>query len=372
MKIVLFPSSVNKVGSAVHVLNLSKLLHKKGLLDEVICINQGWLSNKLESEGIPLSFLPISFKSINVISTNIRVFLFLKKKKKPIIIHLHGRFPLFSSLIAIAFLKKNKWVITVHQFAETGNQGKFKWKIRLETFILKYFIEGIICVSADLKKEIMSRNGTKRYYKIFLINNWIEPMFFKSKLKDINNRFHKSGIRVMAAGRLVVEKGFDILINAINICLKEDLKIKCDIYGEGPEFERLIKMIHENKLNNHVFLKGIDEFIREKMPNYDIFIAPSREESFGIVILEAYDAGVAIITTNIRGLRNIVIPNITGILVEPNNSQSLAEGIKRLAMDPELRKKLTNKSLLFVKKYYYSEKYLKKFLKLYSIVLKPS
>jgi glycosyltransferase involved in cell wall biosynthesis len=74
----------------------------------------------------------------------------------------------------------------------------------------------------------------------------------------------------------------------------------------------------------------------------DIFVLPSILEGFGIVLLEAMAAGVAVVATNVNGIREVVKNMHSGLLVPPKNPVALADAIIKLIENPEFRKKLVN------------------------------
>ena len=78
MKVILFPSSVEPVGVATHVLNLARLLKDAEVLDTVVCPQEGWLSTRLRVEGLPCHVLNISFKPTEFLRSSWVVFSFLK------------------------------------------------------------------------------------------------------------------------------------------------------------------------------------------------------------------------------------------------------------------------------------------------------
>ena len=82
----------------------------------------------------------------------------------------------------------------------------------------------------------------------------------------------------------------------------------------------------------------------------DIYVSPSIVESFGLTTLEAMSAGLPCIVTDVAGTRDLVSPEY-GILVEPANSEKLADAIKSLIENPSLRKTIGNKARIEAKKY---------------------
>ncbi|MFH1230650.1 MAG: glycosyltransferase family 4 protein, partial [Planctomycetota bacterium] len=356
MKIVLIPSSVELVGVSIHVLNLARLLHNKSLLEYVICPGEGWLSEKLCKENLPYRVVHISYKSLLFFNSNIKLFQILKANKSSKIVHLHGRMPLFASLLSMSANKHLRFVATIHQFRDAAKAGLFGWKNHLETSILRHGIKRIYCVSDDLKIEVNKRLGDKHQNKISVIKNWISPVPKNNKEKGNWPADNQADyLKIISVGRLAQEKGFDILIDAVRILTEKAIKIRCDIFGDGPETPNLTAQIIKYNLGNIIKLSGVSDRIRHILPEYDILVIPSRTESFGIVALEAYESGVPVIASNIPGLREIVRHEETGLLFEPGNAASLAFQISQLKKSPGNEILITQNARNFVKSFYPNE-----------------
>jgi glycosyltransferase involved in cell wall biosynthesis len=342
MRVALFPSSVEMVGVATHVLNLARLLKQADMLDVVICPQEGWLTKKLIEENLPHYMLKSSPEYSHSAYSNLTLFLFLRSKKSLQAVHVHGRFPLFTSLLSMLLLKNIDFVVTVHQFCDTARAGSLGWMNRLETYIWKHLVKKICCVSEPLKAEVLSRVGIRHMDKVNVISNWIYPIeYYYAPEKETTHKEENDGIRIVAIGRLSQEKGFDVLIEAIHILEKEGIDVRCDIFGEGPERVKLASQIQNHRLNNRVKLQGNHASIRRLLSKYDLLAVPSRRESFGLVVLEAYDAGIPIVASNTPGLNYTVKDKKTGLLFESGNAESLAHQITVLVTNPELAASLT-------------------------------
>lgn len=367
-KVILIPSTSTLVGVSVYVLNLSRILMNIGLLDVVICPGSGWLSDQLKSENIPFEILEISYKFPFFIYSSFILLHFLQKRKSAKIIHLNGRFPTLISIPSMIFLPQKHFVVTVHEFSNTRRTGLSSLKTYLESLVWRYGCDKISCVSESLMREVIARLGEKNAYKVKLIKNWIYPYNYASSNVIKGETLHlKKEIRIITVGRLAYEKGFDIVISAIDILVRSGYQIACDIYGDGPEKEKLTEQISKFNLTGKVKIKGTHSNVRLLFPNYDIIIIPSRKESFGIVALEAYDAGVPVIASNIPGLRETVLQDETGLLFEPENPQSLSFQILRLICSPELISKLIQNGKKYVKNFYPDEDLCRQYLNFYSL-----
>jgi glycosyltransferase involved in cell wall biosynthesis len=146
---------------------------------------------------------------------------------------------------------------------------------------------------------------------------------------------------VLALGRMVKPKGFDILLNAFarsGIAATHDLILA----GDGPEKASLEAQVQALNLGRHVHLPGRADRARSLalMKGAEFFVMPSRDEGFPMVCLEAMGSAKAIVGTAVGGVPESVLDGETGLLVEKEDPGALASAIARLAQDAGLSRRL--------------------------------
>jgi len=363
--IILFPSSTERVGVAIHVLNLSRLLHEQQLLSYVLCPKEGWLIDQCKSENIPYRIVQLSYKPSKLLISSWRLFRELLTAQSGTILHLHGRFPLFISIFSMLLNRKISYVVTVHQFSNVGNNGLFDWKERLETFLLNYLTR-IGCVSKGLLLEVQKKITSKSIQNLFVLPNFINHYEYSTIPYDPVDK----KIKIVAIGRLSIEKGFDILIQAVEYLTQTGTTdIACAIYGEGPEKNSLSELIDKKNLKEFIFLKEVknNDDLRYSLPNYTMLVIPSRSESFGLVALEAFNAELPVIASNILGLNEVVRDNETGLLFDAEQPILLAEKIRLMMGTDTPKSQLTRNALDWFIKYTDRGKILSEYKKFYAI-----
>lgn len=174
-----------------------------------------------------------------------------------------------------------------------------------------------------------------------LIHN---PISFNSELKSTLNIK-----RIIAAGRLVEMKGFHLLIEAFKEVILNDNTWRLDIFGEGPERERLEAIIRDNNLCGYIHLCGKTNNIFTEMINSSLFVLPSKWEGFGMVIIEAMECGIPVIAFSSPGTKEIIKNNVNGLLVENGNVDELSKAIIKLINNKNILKKMSEESLLRAK-----------------------
>ena len=158
------------------------------------------------------------------------------------------------------------------------------------------------------------------------------PNFTAMPLADDARRLDGSEpIRLVAIGRFVHKKGFDLLLDAFSDLSKAS-NLHLTIIGDGELRTELRDMAAALDIGSKVSFPGWSDDIRQELDNADLFVLPSRDEPFGIVCLEAMARGVPIVATRTQGPIEI-FDDSSAILVEKNSSDALAAGITAALRD---------------------------------------
>ena len=154
-----------------------------------------------------------------------------------------------------------------------------------------------------------------------------------------DERAHAGEIVIGAASRMVRSKGLDILLRAFSMVQRESSSVRLELAGEGPERGALEALVRDLGIGNVAFLGWCPE-MAPVHARWDIFVQPSLQESLGVANLEAMQSGLPVVASRIGGIPEAVIDGETGILVPPGDAAALAEGVRRLTLDAELRRRL--------------------------------
>lgn len=140
---------------------------------------------------------------------------------------------------------------------------------------------------------------------------------------------------VLFTGNLERRKGVDLLLDAVATLKDEFEDAALVVVGDGEERERLERQARDLDLGDRVLFTGRVSFddLRLWYNACDIYCAPSREEAFGIVYLEAMACGKPVVGPNTGGPREIVSDGETGLLFEVEDSQDLAGKLRQLLGD---------------------------------------
>jgi glycosyltransferase involved in cell wall biosynthesis len=173
------------------------------------------------------------------------------------------------------------------------------------------------------------------------------PPSDKEKFKDLNLRKVGDGkdkfTKLLCVAAFWPSKGLDTLLEAMKIVEKRNNNVKLTIIGDGPERANLELLMTKNKLRSVslVGFKPRDIYLTKYLANTDISVLPSRSgEGNPFVILEAFQFARPVIATKVGGTPELVKNNKTGLLIEPENPEQLAESILKLVHDKKLQKEL--------------------------------
>jgi len=334
------------------LLNQMKFLQKQGYIVSAVCSFGKWVES-IERENIKVKTIRIKRKIFSPISdllALIKLFFYFKKEKFDIV-HTHTPKAAFLGQLAAKMAGIPVIINTIHGFYFTENSSFFKRKF----FIL---IEKIAAQCSDLifsvnKEDIKTAIKEKicSYEKVRYLGGWVDlkrfnPLrfssdFIKEKKRKLKLPFNFKIVGIVA--RLVKEKGYLDLFEAFKTVLNKFPNTILLIVGaEEPEKKDGInpQIVQKYGIEKNTIFLGERTDIEEIYPLIDIFVLPSYREGLGLSAIEASAMERPVINTNIRGFREILENNKTGILVPVKNIQKLAEAIIYLLENPEKAKEM--------------------------------
>jgi len=218
------------------------------------------------------------------------------------------------------------------------------------------FVQSLFAVSNSVaefnrhKKKVPSE-------KVTVLPNWVEPTelrhgTFEMDMVRARYRIPKSSIVIGAAGRLSPEKGHLVLLESFAELMKRWPNCRLLIAGGGPIHQELLNRVDMLGATSNIFLLGDLKNMHDFYSAVDIFVQPSRYETFGIAVLEAMHLGLPVIASNVGGLPELIKHEKTGLLVDPESPEALLQALERLLKDQALRERLGKSGCSFVQKHY--------------------
>ncbi|ADD40116.1 glycosyl transferase group 1 [Stackebrandtia nassauensis DSM 44728] len=150
---------------------------------------------------------------------------------------------------------------------------------------------------------------------------------------------------VVAAGRLVRAKGFDLLIPAFAHVVAKDPEWRLRIFGGGPMQAKLAALIEANGLEDNVVLMGRTGDLGGELAKASFCALGSRSEGLPMVVLEAFTHGLPVVSCAYPGAEELVSDGRDGILVPPEDVEELGTAMAWLATDVEARATMGERAL---------------------------
>ncbi|QJF24699.1 glycosyltransferase [Mammaliicoccus vitulinus] len=191
----------------------------------------------------------------------------------------------------------------------------------------------------------------KLVYKNLFPNT--EVLYLPNILDEKRNNFNKENL-ILAAGRLEFEKGFDILIQAINE-LQEDIRkhnYLIKLFGDGSEKQKLLKMTENYNIRDIFEIHPSTNNLGAYLSASKITCVPSRVEGFGMVILEAMNQKSVVVSFDIGyGPSSLISNNINGLLASQGDYIDLSNKLKLLIQNDSYINSLSNSALDSISNY---------------------
>jgi len=327
MKILYVITQGDAGGAQRYVLELAKAFHG----EIATGTEKSSLGTEAEDNNIPVHYLYHLKRSINPLD-DIPAFydlVRLVRKTEPEIVHLNSSKAGFLGSFLKLFTKA-KIVYTAHGFVFNEPHNLFVKKILvfLERFASRYR-DFVITVSSKDQQSALNY-GIINSKKLATIHNGIPPILFLNKTSArqyLGIPLDKIVIGTIA--NLYYTKGIDVLIEAAARMDKAHLQYLCfSIIGEGKELATCERLAATYGLSENFKFVGHRELASHYLSAFDLFVLPSRKEGFPFVLLEAMQAGLPIVATDVGG--NSEALGDAGILVPPKQPESLAQTITNL------------------------------------------
>ena len=186
------------------------------------------------------------------------------------------------------------------------------------------------------KFVVLTEEDKSQWHELFNVEIVPDPLSFQTDgVSPLSSK------RVIAVGRYVYQKGFDLLLQAWTIVEKQCQDWELVIFGQGERepYEKLIDELKIDRRRCHLY--GPTNDIRKEYLNSSIFAFSSRFEGFGMVIVEAMACGLPVIAFDCPcGPKDIITNGVNGILVEKGDAIKLAEGIMSVVESPDFANRL--------------------------------
>ncbi|HRY31016.1 MAG TPA: glycosyltransferase [Candidatus Paceibacterota bacterium] len=345
-KILYLITKSNWGGAQKSVFGLATEMSKLGKEVLVVLGGNGILKDKLEQQKIRTFCVNSLERDVNILGDFKSFFKILKifREEKPDIIHLNsskaGGLGALAGRIANLFGNSSKIVFSIRGWAFNEKRG---W---LSKIFIKQLYWAILFLShvSIAVSEATKRDARKLPFyflvknKIKVVKNSIREVAFIDKevarkfIGDtIGKKIDENTLIIGALAELHKIKGLNYFIEAYSLLKDAGRDIVGVIFGAGEEKEALEKLIAEKNLKNGFFLGGELENAAKYLKGFDIYVSSSLSEGLSLVLLEARQAGLKIVATNVGGNLEALSDYQNCEFVEAKNPAEMAQKIKILA-----------------------------------------
>ncbi len=302
---------------------------------------EGDLFGLAESWGLKVIRIPHLRRDISLYHDILAFFEIVDviKKGEYDIVHTHGSKARFLGRIAAARFPGVKIIQTAHgwPFFDAMPSYLKHFYVLLEKigFNLAHYN---LCVSYnDIEKALRFGIGHRNDH--LLIRSGVEFEEFRKvrgrkeearKLLDLE----RNGPIVGTTMRFCSEKAPDVFVDVAEAILKTRPDTSFVMVGDGPLFDKTMKLIDSRNLSDSFVLTGCRNDVNRLLPAFDVFLITSRTEGLPRAMLEALAAGIPVVSTDVGGIHELVNGKKNGILCRENDVDALVKGVLSLLDDP--------------------------------------
>ncbi|MEI6306709.1 MAG: glycosyltransferase [Deltaproteobacteria bacterium] len=214
--------------------------------------------------------------------------------------------------------------------------------------------------------------------KIVVIHSGVDCLRFGSR----ESRKERSGpmpLLIGSIGRLIEKKGFGTLIQAANLLVREGMKFRIEIVGEGPWKAKLEQLIRYAGVFDRITFIGSmpNNLVPAWLAKLDIFVLACRIDSNGdmdsipMPLIEAMAASVPVVSTNISAIPELIENGVSGLLARSDDPSSLSEAIWSILDDTDLQYRCINAACQKVKKDFSEDTNVEKLACLFKEIILP-
>jgi glycosyltransferase involved in cell wall biosynthesis len=317
--------SQQKLGYGTFVEQLAKELQKRGVSVTVIGITN--------PERSPMALLTKYAK----LATEL-----IAAKDNYDVVHAHYIFP--AGLLAAAYARWRGLPLVLN----IAGGDVYEWqRVPFGKLVYRSILASttkLIFVSQHSLEKAAGFFGNAIRSKSLIIPYGVRTDLFRVIPRDEARRrlfMQTDNVIVLALGSLIWRKGLDVLLRAVSL-LDEPARLLVVFVGDGPERPRLHALAAELGIAERVLFAG---WVKpESIPVWyaacDIFVSPSRGESYGIALREAMACGKPIVASRIKAYSIAFDEGVEGLFFERDNHKELASKLKTLIRDNELRERM--------------------------------
>lgn len=244
-------------------------------------------------------------------------------------------------------------------------RGVKRWVLLKAETLAAFCVQSVLCNSESLKAQVVAL-GIARASKVRVLGDGsstgVDLVRFRPGKMPSRAAHHidEHALVIGFVGRITRDKGIPELLAAFELVKIKFPQAFLLLVGWFDEAEDAVSREVAQQLAADPQIR-VTGYVEDTAPYYrvmDVMVLPSRREGFPNVILEAAASGLPVVSTLCTGARDAVVPEVTGLLVPPENSQALADAICKLLRDAHLRATMGAAARRWVARHYSMDKVL--------------
>lgn len=306
---------MTKAGHDVHVVSLSEPI-------------EGPVFDQLDRAGVPISHVPSRRSQTLLDRARLRQLTDTVAELDPDLLHLH----LDASILlgaAVARRLALPAAATLH-----GSAPDFARLAAVKRPVLHRALarlDRVIAVGPNVADTWQSQAGE------------VEPTVVVSPVTDLGavvdrsdrGRGHRP-VNLIAVGRLVHQKAYEVLVEAMRMVVMNEPTVRCRIAGEGPMRASIEAAIAAHGLGHHIELLGNRTDVDKLLADADVFVSSSISEGLPVSVLEAMASGLPVVATDVGDVR-AALPPTAGTIVPSASPIELSDALLAMIEDPDRR-----------------------------------
>ena len=368
MRILHVISSGGMYGAESVILNLIRTLEQQGHTG-ILGIFSNSKNPNLQlhdfalSQGIESHLIPCQGQIDFTVPSSIGA---LASEKGADVVHAHGYKADVYSYLALRSSRR-ALVSTCHNWLDDGHLVRIYGM--LDRYVLRHF-GAVIAVSEEVRNTLADSGVSPG--KIHLIKNGIDLEPFEAAAASLRDRSEPSGLLVGWIGRLSPEKGPDLFVRMAHAVHKHFPTTRFLLVGDGPDRSQLESLIGELQASSYVHLVGRRTDMAAVYASFDVLVSSSRREGLPMAILEGMASSLPWVATSVGDVPAVVIDGQSGLVVPPEDADSLARAVTELLSDGKRRSAMGANAKRRVEDEFSAHRMTRDYLSVYNEVLASS
>lgn len=331
-RVLLVVDSLDGGGAERHVVDLATALRARGWDVQLACSAGGVRRSGLDAAGVPVHVLHGRLVKRRL---SLRYALRLRRlvrRLRPDVVHAH----VYASEVAAALATVGTRVpLVVTEHTEAPWRG---WTARAASRWTHRRARVTVAVSHAIRRMLLTGYAVPPE-RVVVVAPAVPPPVPRRGTSPAPRRDPEAPV-VAFAGRLVRDKGVDVLLAAVPALLARLPRLRVLVVGEGPAGADLARLADALGVSDHVTFTGFRHDATDLIGTADVLAVPSRSDGTPQVVFEAMSRGVPVVGSAVGGLPDQVEDGRSGLLVPADDPAALAEALLRLLTRPALAREV--------------------------------